>query len=549
MARFAGDTNTSKGGQTTAEAPVQKLFWKDLTAKPLAAAGPYIYQVIPLKRTTGNDGKPALIHYPNVPPLYSNPVSLSANHGPAGAEADLQAYFNRGILATQALTHEVPISKRTGAPDSGALLKRIADPNDPLRKSLASDLTTALPALFVEANKEHGNCYAALYELSDQGLESYLVGNKRLHLILSNTFDSKSGDPDKENKDAREALHHSGVDVLDRILPDGNHIGHNKFVLYLDAQNKPTAVLTGSTNWTPTGLCAQTNNSLIVRSPTVAKAYSDYWDRLKADTDAANGDAHALQGQAFRTANQTSVAVEVPGAKNATVWFSPNTCLKNKPKTVKEPPVDMGAVDGLIAAAKQAVLFLCFDPGQPSIVDAAAAALEKNRSLFIRGALTNAERAGNFVVDLHANGQKPDDPAQVIPASGIGDAFDLWEKELLSAGHAVIHDKIVVIDPFDPETCTVVLGSHNLGYKASFTNDENLLIIRGNLSLAQAYTVHVLDVYDHYRWRYLLAQYGTKDSWQGLLPNDTWQDKYFPTEAGKQPDAETMFWLSATAER
>lgn len=59
----------------------------------------------------------------------------------------------------------------------------------------------------------------------------------------------------------------------------------------------------------------------------------------------------------------------------------------------------------------------------------------------------------------------------------------MWEKELLNAGHAVIHDKIVVIDPFDPDNSAVVLGSHNLGYKASYTNDENLLVIRGNESL------------------------------------------------------------------
>lgn len=331
------------------------------------------------------------------------------------------------------------------------------------------------------------------------------------------------------------------MDVLDRILPDGSHIGHNKFVLYMDGQGKPAAVLTGSTNWTSTGLCAQTNNSLIVRSHTVAQAYSDYWDRLKQDTDAANGDAHALQGKTFRTSNQTPVEVDVPGASKATVWFSPNTAQKNKPKN-PEAPVDMADVEGLIKAAKQAVLFLCFDPGNPSVVDAAAAALEANPGLFIRGALTNADRAGNFVIDLHDNGREPDDPAQVIPAKAIDDTFGMREKELLNAGHAVIHDKIVVIDPFDPDNCTVVVG--NLGYKASYTNDENLLVIRGNESLARAYTVHVLDVYDHYRWRYLLAEYGTKDSWQGLQPNDKWQDRYFPA-AGEKPDAELEFWLSA----
>ena len=110
-------------------------------------------------------------------------------------------------------------------------------------------------------------------------------------------------------------------------------------------------------------------------------------------------------GKTFRTANQTPVEVLVPGAAKAkaTVCFSPNTSQKNKPKN-PEAPVDMANVEELIKAANHAVLFLCTGPGNPSIVDAAAAALEAKP----RGALTNADRAGNFVVDLHDNGREPD---------------------------------------------------------------------------------------------------------------------------------------------
>jgi phosphatidylserine/phosphatidylglycerophosphate/cardiolipin synthase-like enzyme len=363
------------------------------------------------------------------------------------------------------------------------------------------------------------------------------------HLVLSNTYDSTTHDDDKENAPAREALHHSGVDVIDRMLPDGSHIGHNKFMLYADAYGKPAAVLTGSTNWTPTGLCAQTNNSIVLRSPTLASAYSTYWDALKKDTIDAGTDPHALQSKTFRTENASPIGVQIPGAKKATLWFSPNTQQKNKAKGVTPP--DMEDVYARIGRAKSAVLFLAFDPGQPSIIDAAASAQEKNSKLFIRGALTNADRAGNFVIDLHNNNTKPTDPAQVVPTEGVNDAFGVWEKELAKAGHAVIHDKIVVIDPFDPEQCTVVVGSHNLGNKASSTNDENLLIIEGNVSLACAYAVHVLDVYDHYRWRYLLAQHGTKDSWQGLHEDDSWQDTYFSSD-GKPNNAELAFWLEAS---
>lgn len=541
MAGFPGDPNAGHAGRTTADGPIQKFFWKDLFVKATRARGPFVYQIIPLQGEFSKDAPPQLSALDGAPVLFSNPVSLSAAHGPQDDPEAVMCYFNRGILATQALARQLPKGK-TDMPDAGVLLKRIADPNDPLRKSLAGDLVKVLPSLLDEAKTHGGSCYGALYELSDPQLEASLVGNKQLHLILSNTYDSKSRNDDTENARAREALHHSGADIIDRMLPDGSHIGHNKFMLYADVHGKPAAVLTGSTNWTSTGLCAQTNNSIVLRSPTLADAYSKYWNALKQDTLDAGADPHALQGKAFRSAHTTPVEVDVPGAKKATIWFSPNTPQKNKAKNVTPP--DMADVYARIESAKSAVLFLAFDPGQPSIIDAAASALEKNRKLFIRGALTNADRAGNFVIDLHDDHSTPTDPAQVIPARGVNDAFGIWEKELNNAGHAVIHDKIVVIDPFDPEHCTLIVGSHNMGNKASFTNDENFVIIEGNLSLTCAYAVHALDVYDHYRWRYLLDEHGTKDSWQGLHEDDSWQDKYF-SKNGKPADAELAFWLGA----
>ena len=36
------------------------------------------------------------------------------------------------------------------------------------------------------------------------------------------------------------------------------------------------AVWTGSTNWTPTGLCAQTNNTIIIESEKIANDYLNY---------------------------------------------------------------------------------------------------------------------------------------------------------------------------------------------------------------------------------------------------------------------------------
>lgn len=94
----------------------------------------------------------------------------------------------------------------------------------------------------------------------------------------------------------------------------------------------------------------------------------------------------------------------------------------------------------------------------------------------------------------------------MIRAAAVHISIGNFRPELLSAGNAIIHDKVIVIDPCDAENCVVITGSHNLGYKASYCNDDNLLIVRGNRELAIAYAVHVIDLYDHYVFRARLEQ-------------------------------------------
>jgi hypothetical protein len=132
---------------------------------------------------------------------------------------------------------------------------------------------------------------------------------------------------------------------------------------------------------------------------------------------------------------------------------------------------------------------------------------------------------------------------RAIPAGSVtkNDAFGAWEAELQKFGFAIIHNKIVVIDPFS-ENCAVVTGSHNLGFRASHNNDENLVIVRGHRGLAEAYACHVLDIYDHYAWRYWLAK-DPQDFGRPLEADDTWQERYIQGPDVKAP--ELRFWLAA----
>jgi phosphatidylserine/phosphatidylglycerophosphate/cardiolipin synthase-like enzyme len=537
-------------GRSTADDPVQKLFWKDVYAQ---RGGTYKYKIVPMGGMPGGT-----LHPLPFGPLISNVVQLSPHYGL------MSAYFNRGILATQSTAHQLHAGKDLGGMKN-VLLDRIENVNDRLRKDLAGQMIKAMTALPDEAHANGEDCYCALYEFEDQELISYLAAIKgNAHIILSNMPGNVGNTKAKTNDTysaQREQIKQAGAVVDDRFMESG-HIGHNKFTLLL-SNDLPKAVQFGSTNWTSRALCAQTNNSIIARSPKLATEYKKYWDRLTADTGAPRGKngVTAQQGVPLRTANAnggkpTAVPVE-DGSSSIDLWFSPNTpSARGKSKSNEACPPDLAEVFSIIHSAQQAILFLAFQPGSPSIVDEIAKAERANPSLFIRGALTDSGAANRFFVgikgELPPEGQKrpkgspplPQD-YRVISARGVEDNVGLWENELNSAGHAVIHDKILVVDPFS-DNCIVVTGSHNLGYAASYNNDENMVIIRGHRAIAEAYAAHVLDIYDHYAWRYWLQQKKYDEAWTFLTPSDTWQNAYFDAQ-NKVKSAELNFWLSASS--
>jgi phosphatidylserine/phosphatidylglycerophosphate/cardiolipin synthase-like enzyme len=525
--------------RTTADDPVQKFFWKDVYAK---RGGSYRYRIVPM------GGTPGALTPMAIGSLTTNIVQLTPDHGV------LSAYFNRGILATQATARALH-SAGDLAKMKTELLERIDDPKDQLRLDLAGDMIAALTLLPNEALQQHGQLWSALYEFEDtQLIQSLEQVAGRAHVILSNmpgkVDDVKTNDTYAAE---RNAAKQAGLDIIDRMMPS-SHIGHNKFTV-LDVAG-PSAVQFGSTNWTARALCAQSNNTIVAHSPLMAKAFKAYWDSLKADTDAAGG--HGKQAEPLRTADghgPVSLTLE-DGSADVDIWFSPNT-PKARPKQHQNEarPPDLDEVFKLIAGAKQAILFVVFEPGEPSIIDAVGTAQKANPALFVRGTVTVSKAAEDFAVaiksDAPGSGSKKQStsgqtvPAdyRVIPATGIKDPVAQWETELNSAGYAITHSKYVVIDPFS-DSCVVVTGSHNLGDQASYNNDENMVIIKGHRPIAEAYAANALDIYDHYAWRWWLA-HDPQHTWTSLKPNDSWQNSYFDQNS-RPISPELNFWLAAS---
>ena len=127
---------------------------------------------------------------------------------------------------------------------------------------------------------------------------------------------------------------------------------------------------------------------------------------------------------------------------------------------------------------------------------------------------------------------------EAMVPKNIKTTFHNWAEEMLGSG-VHIHSKVIVLDPFGKNP-VVMTGSHNLGYKASSKNDDNLMIVEGNAPLAAAFAANIIAMYQTYRWNaHVEAHRQDPHVWHGLVDSDAWQDSYL-----KGDDlAELQFWM------
>lgn len=471
-------------------------------------------------------------------PAWTNPVEVTSHHAP------FRVAFNNGILSTQFLIQAGEEAKVAG--EDFDLAKHLQAPDDWLRKYMAGNVLSFMRDMF--ETTQGGRFRIALYELEDDELVPLLEKHaSRVDLILSDAGGASKSAPtvfDTRNAPARERLQaiadspanqaaspDQQFRLQNRMFNGTGHIGHNKFVVYLPEPGKAASVLTGSTNWTWSGATAQANNCVVIEDAVIAQGFADYWQRLFEDRlpvpvpiSAANRKAN--QGDGLKTGNLHPVRSTLSGGATISTWFSPNMVGKNAPpaKSAAQPtPPDMAELFGLISQARKAVFFLVFNPskgGDNSIISQSVELGLANPALNVLGAVSSGQAMWDETeVHRKASGGKAQDwtpyvfqqdGVSVVRASALADKamtgalgdFRFYEKLTAFGGvGAIIHDKVVVIDPMGPTACVVAFGSHNLGYKASYCNDENLTIVTGHQPLALAYTAHVLDVYDHYRFR------------------------------------------------
>lgn len=494
---FAGQETTTGEQRPSTEWPVQRFTWTDFA---VSTGDIVYYKVVPiLIDATANK-------------LTKDEADSTDWAGPVMVNSGdkYQAFFNRGIISSQFFNH---MRTEFAAQLSGTSVKSIiGGKSNPVRDFLGGYLSKKLFELLDGIiNDKSLTVYGALYELQQNDLIDKLkqIGS-RANIILSNgAFKTKGGD---ENEATREELKAAGVNVIDRIV-DLGHFAHNKFLVIAENDVKKH-VWTGSTNWTPGGLFSQVNNGLyMIDNSDMANAYYTEWEKLKA---AGNSSADP----ALLDTNKNAL----PGNDYPKVWFSP-----------KQKTDDLTEANALMNKAEKGILFLMFNPGPSGTLFNTILDIQKQKpDLFVHGVINQDPGGRNPLIFFHKGSQSQANWDDILPDK-IGQQMGFFDTEM-SGGLVTIHSKVVVIDPFTDHGC-IITGSSNMGPKASTKNDDNFNILTDK-KLVEEYAVHILGVYDHYRWRYSVSN--ADPTFNGLSRDPKWMQQYL--NSGRAFDLKN-FWF------
>jgi PLD-like domain len=497
--------------------PIQRYIWADYGAAGLADVQ---YQVVPVMGTPGNSHADQ-----DQASAWTEPVTPAT-----GATPGFDMWFTRGIIASPSVTRSVQaiIARDTGAGQpapkpTDVIRGEISNPASQLRKDLAGPVLPALRSLLDDAKTRGLDLYAALYELNDSELIELLTGfGQSCHLVLGNG----SYTPKEPDENAAAAAELQGKVDLSRRILTGGPFAHNKF-LVLCQGTTPEAVWTGSTNWTSTGLCTQSNNALLIHDPAVAQSFLSYWHRLQG--------AGNKPGRTFAAANRDGAfagpgpgSVTMPGQPpvGCRAWYAALPEASGASPSTVDDLIDLGEAARLIRAAQHGVLFLMFEPGP--VATSLIKPIEDiaNESKFVHGVINQPPTGDttDATLTLFNRGVRTDDALSVIMPANLRQPA-AGESPEQHFANVMIHSKLIVVDPFG-DAPVVMTGSHNMGRKASAENDDNLVIITDAPGLAREYAVYIQVVFDAYKWRYergKLSAGGAASTWNGLGRDDSWQ--------------------------
>lgn len=427
------------------EHPFQSFQWADYAAKP---GYQYRYKVIPMVGTPGALTEKAA-------------TSVTIGTEPL-ADATHEVHFNRGAIASQAFTKRFPgmTLDQAGAPAYAWLTR---------------DLLPGILDFIARAKDSTFSLHAAIYELQWPDVLAAFKAAKNagaeVKIIYHDLDDSTANDA---------AIAAAQIKAL--CTPRTNaKIMHNKFIV-LSKNGKPISVWTGSTNISRNALFGQLNVGHAIHDKTLATQFLDYWTELKGDPVADGAKDWTESENALPPADESDALTRI---------FSPHR--------------GRGVFDWWIALADDPKpLFMTFPFG---IVKDFRPVFDKNDGILRFALLDKYVNGGNAVSRAAAIADI--ERIRGLPNIGMAlgnnifvDWVDGWRKESAPIGVNVnwVHTKFMLIDPLGSNPVTLT-GSANFSEASVNTNDENMVLIRGDKRVADIYFGEFMRVFAHHRFR------------------------------------------------
>jgi phosphatidylserine/phosphatidylglycerophosphate/cardiolipin synthase-like enzyme len=430
----------------TSEHPVQSFQWGDYTVKP---AHRYQYRIVPVH------GHPNLLELRD-----ASAVTVDAPT-PEEHRNSHAVYFNRGAAGSQAYAREFPNPK----PDE-------TKPESPQMKWLSRGLYEALIAFIDRAKGPAFALRGAFYEFRYLPVGKAVKKASQAGADVKVLYDKPNYGPKN-----RAMVSKAGIKTLCRERSGNKSEKHNKFLALLE-NDAPVAVWTGSTNISAGGIFGHSNVGHIVFDAAIAQQYLDYWSFLWESPDAGNAEIAKWNNQA------TPTPAGVPGPHSITALFSPRNGA-----TLQWYADRMAAADAIVCFTVAFTIATPFTQVLKKPSDVSQYILKDKNG----PGDDEIRRDGDLLIAAGAR-------------FGKGDLANFRAEALTGFNkNQYIHDKFLLVDPLGDDPI-VITGSANFSPASTTANDENMLVIRGNTDVADAYFGEFMRLFDHIYARHIITR-------------------------------------------
>ncbi len=487
--------------RSTLEHPIQSFLWGHYTADPDTN---YDYVVRPLYRPADGDLGKLRAGTDVQVRIRTEPVDRGTH----------SILFNRGAIPSQAF------ARKFGNAPPG-------DENDPEAEDvqwLARGLLKAALDFIGQARSPRFKLRAALYEFKYrpimQALAAAAGSGADVKIVYEAGSETTGGvtRPTSTTRGNEAAIQALGLDrrlLIKRL--NRREIPHNKFIVLLE-DDRPVQVWTGSTNITSSGFLGQSNVGHLIRDETIARTFMAYWEQLATDPS-----IDALK--AWCSANSPE-----PGDGLPSVGMTP----------IFSPRRTSAMLDwyGIRAEGAKQTVMLTSAFG----VTARLAERFNNDKDYLRFILMerpNRKPETQAMLERDRDTQiaiGPDLNRDAIVLQLEGHGLDLWLRERhfrdRNGGHVFyVHTKIMAIDVLTDDPL-VFTGSANFSPASLLDNDENMVIIRGDSTVADVYLTEFFRLFNHFYFRFVAQetakrQRGDPNRIVFLEDDDSWTESAY----------------------